>query len=256
MRRVTAVVQMRWASGLALAGLAAEPLRRGDGQLLLQKPILPLTPAGLLDVPRNSTFLIDVGMHYQSTLLPRLADPSVILIGFEPDSAALALSEATLPFLVEDWPSRQSRFFRINAAVGRPGLARHRRYVYSESPDPAAIEAGRDIGLGSLREAADPRLKAMHTQVVPVVSLRSILAVLPGDVELLKVDAQGMDLDVVLSGRPQLHRVRRIHIETQSVGANETVYAGQRTTAEITRVLERLGFRREMCARPPLPGVL
>ena len=62
---------MRWASGLALAGLAAEPLRRGDGQLLLQKPILPLTPAGLLDVPRNSTFLIDVGMHYQSTQAPQ-----------------------------------------------------------------------------------------------------------------------------------------------------------------------------------------
>lgn len=91
--------------------------------------------------------------------------------------------------------------------------------------------------------------------LVPSLPLAELLAALPQHLELslLKVDAQGLDLQVALSAGPALRRFRALSLEVQEELAEDPRirttmrYVGQPTKGEVVAALAREGFRLLNC---------
>lgn len=73
------------------------------------------------------------------------------------------------------------------------------------------------------------------------VSLEQLLRWVDLEVSLLKIDAQGMDLDVVRSGGPLLSRVLRVAMEVVADDCRP-IYLGQPRCSHVMTTMRRLGF--------------
>ncbi len=94
----------------------------------------------------------------------------------------------------------------------------------------------------------DDLTKTVQVRKVPVLRLEDVLERIPPtvEVEYLKTDVQGHDLQVLKSGGEQLRRVKRIKAEV----INTAMYEGQGdarpgTEVEFVAYLKRMGFRFE-----------
>ncbi len=95
-------------------------------------------------------------------------------------------------------------------------------------------------------EDIDRLTRTVEVRSVPVLRLEDVLSAIPDrlDIEYLKVDVQGVDLQVVKSGGEQLRRVGRVRVEVERLpvyqGAN-----GDRpgTEQETIDYMTRMGFK-------------
>lgn len=84
--------------------------------------------------------------------------------------------------------------------------------------------------------------------IVPVLSLQALLDAVPSNIEIqsLKTDAQGFDLDVVKSASPRsLRRIKKIVSETYLEGIGAARYEGVRNDLERDWVpyMKKVGFK-------------
>lgn len=199
---------------------------------------------GKLQVPQGvSSILIDVGANRRTEFAALVAaDPSVLVIVFEPLPPLYAEHRS---WLDEQPPSVARRIWLLPLAVAEEsGLAAlHTTELGGCSSlcslkgdalwTPSMLECGREIGVN----------------IVMQMPLSSIIRHLPFDVDYLKVDAQGADLEVVLSAGDSISRVPRIKIEVQHVEPGDLTlrYTGQRTKREVIDRLADLGFVLHTC---------
>ncbi|CAE7331595.1 unnamed protein product [Symbiodinium sp. CCMP2456] len=227
---------------LAAPGTVHGRLSAEGDQLVITIPVAKLrrdSPSHpLLDLPERAKILIDVGTHRESTFLTRLHhDPTAWVIAFEPDYLHYSHHVAK---------HAHPRMILINAAVGDSTRGWASFYRWSYEGVGWHFNSGDQTQLGSLLQAPGPGMKAREEMKVAVVSLSDVLSFLPGRVEILKVDAQGADLEVVKSAGDQLARVDRIVMELPYEVAHMT-YADQTTEGDTETFLEQAGFRMERC---------
>lgn len=101
---------------------------------------------------------------------------------------------------------------------------------------------------GLLRSHADGEAKTVE---VPAVSLEEVLLAIPKAVRvsLVKIDAQGMDLRLFLSGGQQLQRVEKAQCKVQNLTEQEpgSLYKGGGTLAEMSPAMRQVGFVEAGC---------
>jgi FkbM family methyltransferase len=151
----------------------------------VQQSVLPP-----LEIPEGiKTIWINVGTHLDPVLPPE-NDKSVLVIGFEPN---LDLVNRI---------SKTARLFIIPAAVGNfDGIASFHL-------------SSNDGGSSSLAQFQDraKKLDSGNRAFVPVVRLEHILTQIPSNINVdkIKIDAQGFDLEVIKSAGPQISRFKEI----------------------------------------------
>ena len=210
----------RVALALALCLAAAAPARSTGGAELA----LPLA------VKRVR---INVGPH-TSPLLPAAARGDVAVVAVEPNvGVAHALREAY------QRGRFAGRFFVVAAALGgggaRGGSVGSLRYYNAGGMSSSLAEAARPGSGFADRARNGPGARfgpgEGGVDFVPVLSLEAVLRAVPRrvDVELVKIDAQGFDLEIVKgASRQTLRRVRKIVAETYLPGVAEARYKGVR----------------------------
>ena len=212
----------------------------GD-HLVLSSPIAKLRDGErpVLDIPVRAKVLIDVGTHRDSTFLLRLQnDPAAWVIGFEADY---------LHYAHHVVKHSHPRMIMVNAAVGDSSRGWSTFYRWAYMGKDWRFNSGDATQLGSLLRAADwGKLEAHEEMQVAVVPLRDILILVPDRVQILKVDAQGADLEVVKSAGDQIERIDRIVIELP-YEAHTTTYSDQHDADDAEGYLESIGFHKERC---------
>ena len=208
--------------------------RRGDG-------LLPNVPEGL-------NLVLEIGANSRDTLdkrrLPKI--PSAFVVTFEP--------------LLDKWASLLSRY--PTESPSRP-LGHHhpRGLVLPIAVSPAAnglVElklSGKIDGCASLLDGASSYFSSQcvnagpaERRSVPTASLEAVLTDwLPGRrIEFAKVDAQGLDVDVVRSAGGQVGRIMAVQVEVvreSNRGSCRVQYRGAQSKCDRTvAVLQSLGF--------------
>ena len=188
---------------------------------------------GYFAIPDHVTRVwVDVGAHQLDTTLFAVQENSdLALIAVEPRSEAWA-----------EWPDDR-RIIALPVALGRErGLM--------------------DFHINSLRGASsllatDPKASVLpisdlaaatvEVRKVPVLLLEDVLERIPADldIEFLKLDIQGVDLQVLKSGNDELRRVWRV--KTEVIARNEGAYLGEGedkpgSEEEFTTFMKSVGF--------------
>eukprot|EP00747_Dinoflagellata_sp_TGD_P028418 gnl/TRDRNA2_/TRDRNA2_133260_c0_seq1.p2 gnl/TRDRNA2_/TRDRNA2_133260_c0~~gnl/TRDRNA2_/TRDRNA2_133260_c0_seq1.p2 ORF type:complete len:224 (-),score=51.39 gnl/TRDRNA2_/TRDRNA2_133260_c0_seq1:90-761(-) len=196
-----------------------------------------------------SSVIIDVGTASSSEFMPALMeDPSLLLIGLEPQAALIEELQRSSREVLSS--SCFQRLWLIRAAAGPETLgpyAHFHRTVFPECssllhPGAAVWERG-----GFFRDCVS--LDAID--VVPVLPLEELLKRLPVRVERLKVDAQGADLQVLISAGDFLRKkVQTIELECQELEREDwrRLYPDGHTKAEAISFLQQRGFRLVRCS--------
>jgi len=213
-------------------------LKVDGGHLSMQVPIFPLDDNGYFIMPPNATLTIEIGTHAESTARFRMEqDPSAVVIGFEPDPEQWARLLLKQPF--------NHRFRVIQAAVGaRSRQGFHRLYQWTSSNKMNKNYDKSESELGSLSVHYSAILADYVT--VPVIPLEDILERVRPDVriEMIKIDAQGLDLEIALSAGKQISRVERFQME---VNHGIKLYNESASRKEVVATIKELGFEQERC---------
>lgn len=230
-------------------------------------------PEGAL-VERNVSFedVLCLGEACETMLGRTLSDAAVVAV----DIGAWSRSEF-LPWLGDDREGKRwvlalepdprdaaehpphPRLAMIVAAAGHPGttgrsLLHRANFTPCNSlrpPRPDARAMATRLGLST--HAANCMAPRDQPPVpVRVVSLASVLARMPPgkDVALLKIDAQGMDLEVVQSAGAELRRVQWLVVEVQDLPAgHELLMYGpaQPAKEDLVKALAARGFCLDSC---------
>lgn len=215
------------------------------------EPLLPIDPGGLLVLPRDvRRIIIDVGTAEHSDFDHLLRhDPYLLVIGIEPLESDIEKAERGARR--ELHPSLLRRFWLLRAAIAQaelgPCAAFHRTADPHCSslfaPDPAAEVAGAEGAAGDCSAVT----KVDHVAVLP---LKELLRRLPiEEVDLIKIDAQGADLEVIRSAGQYLPRVREVHLECQDLprGDARLLYKHGHTKSEVLRFMSQRGFKLKGC---------
>ena len=143
-----------------------------------------------------------------------------------------------------------SRIWTLCAAIGTQQFGSHASFHLSSYLDAqcASLRAFRvEAGLNGVEKAC---VNESRRITVPVVPLIVLLERLTKPVTWLKIDAQGTDLDVALSGGHQLWRkVRQLELEMQDVeaGAKIIMYEGAPLLSDVVPAMCTLGFQIQGC---------
>jgi len=178
-------------------------------------------------MPNPSRIWIDVGAHLgEKTFAEAQRDPSLTVYAFEPDLRLFFRRAGALP----NW-------------VGLP-------YAVGEQDGAAEFHLNRIPATNSLLPFHEPgraawnggeQLVMERVVTVPVIRLDTFMeAAGIGEVEFLKIDAQGADLGVVKSAGERIISFRRIHLEVQITPAE--LYAGSGKKDEVVNYLAARGF--------------
>ena len=175
-----------------------------------------LDERGALEVPDNMSIVLEVGANTRNTLDRELLphEPRAFLITFEPllDKYASLLARNSLPDRRTPLGFHHPRAIALPFAVSGEANAMREFKI-----------SGRTDGCASLLAAVSSYYSSdctnltgvLERRAVPVVSLELVLRDwLPArDVQLAKVDAQGLDVGVVRSGGAELRRLKAVQLE-------------------------------------------
>jgi FkbM family methyltransferase len=209
--------------------------------------------------PGASPILMEIGTSDRNTLdlelLPKL--PSAFLVSFEPllEKFARAISrresQASATDKAEPLGKHHARGMILPLAIGPTANGSESNGEFQ------TFHVAGNAGCSSLLPSSSKGEAGQHfapwckntveKRRVWVVPLSRALAWVDRDVDFLKVDAQGADLSVLLSGGELLsRRVRRLALE---VVADECapLYSGQPRCSEVVAALTKLGYE------PPWP---
>eukprot|EP00927_Polykrikos_kofoidii_P026976 TRINITY_DN23902_c0_g2_i1.p1 TRINITY_DN23902_c0_g2~~TRINITY_DN23902_c0_g2_i1.p1 ORF type:complete len:407 (-),score=38.01 TRINITY_DN23902_c0_g2_i1:223-1443(-) len=236
-------------------------LPQHDRRISLVKTGLSTLPGGAFVLPPNASVMINIGSHahLESEWFERLADSFRVVLCFEPGRTAfMKLRRWTwinVPGRVGD--DSLSRLHLFPCAVGMVGGTQGRGRIatlYTSDfaggqcnsllrPNPDHGTSWGTAGCGAATGIPDK---------VFVVSLAEVLVRLSGKfIELLKVDAQGLDLEIIRSGGSLVSEmVARIEIEVADVedGSSKLLYSGSHTKADAVVTLRSLGFELDSCS--------
>ena len=216
-------------------------------------------PNGQLRVPPDKNIWIDIGMNQMNNLMndgqkttgELQKTPNAFLIGFEP--------------IFEQYAVLLARHAKLDKQV-RPGYAHERAMVFpyavGRKRGMAEFHVSKIDGCSSLKQqASDAELKnsswddwvsdgcsskGSQKRRVPVVTLQRILDVwLNGrEVEYVKADVQGAELDVLIGAGDSLKNVKRIMLEVSNPAKHcMKITNDGATCVELQSYLSTRGFR-------------
>jgi hypothetical protein len=201
---------------------------------------------GKLEVPKAITKIVmEVGANNRNTMdeeyLPK--SPTAFLITSEP--------------LLDKFAVLTGRIASGKGADRRYPLGHHhdRGVIFPfaigpvEKPTLAEFHLSDVDGCSSLLNATSDSFatwchKVTENRQVPVVPLEKLLELIPDrftEVEYLKVDAQGYDLEAFKSGGRLLQMIKSVSFETIPDHANP-LYFGQPKCSEVIAEMDRLGY--------------
>eukprot|EP01006_Ploeotia_vitrea_P063181 TRINITY_DN85076_c0_g1_i1.p1 TRINITY_DN85076_c0_g1~~TRINITY_DN85076_c0_g1_i1.p1 ORF type:complete len:344 (-),score=25.82 TRINITY_DN85076_c0_g1_i1:79-1110(-) len=199
--------------------LLSEPWKIEDKRVFVDSALVfELDGNGTMKLPSSVTHVgIEVGLDKSSELLPLLQhDPTLFVFAFEPMAERFWKANKAA--------KEQSRFRLVPAAVS-PAQG-HLQFSYlggcssveSISSDTSLVaqlqkarkDLGACVGVGKVKA---------RVLTVGAVALQPLLSAIPPsvDVDLLKIDAQGHDMRVVLSCGKTISRVKRVMAEAQDI---------------------------------------
>jgi FkbM family methyltransferase len=171
---------------------------------------------------------IDVGAHEGETTFPFAAsDPSLLVYAFEPNLRAASRIMGRLPNYV----------MLPIAIAARDGSAELQLNAYEQSssllpPDHEGVKAW----------ITEQHFEVVGSTTVPTMRLDTFLnGAGIAKVDFLKVDAQGLDLEVVKSAGERLADVARVQLEATTSSYRQ--YEGAPDRAMIVEYMESKGFR-------------
>ena len=199
---------------------------------------------GVLPIPSElQTVVMEIGASDRNTLdveyLPQ--DKGAFLVTAEPIidkyARALARQRGWSGDKFQPLGHHHPRGLVLPVAVGPARLAGVQQF-----------HVGLNAGCSSVLkvDAASDRLKycgrTLERRQGPVITLERLLRLVNRTVEFVKVDAQGLDLDVLRSAAANIRMVRRFGLEVVVDDCNG-LYVGQPKCSEVVRQAGELGFR-------------
>lgn len=171
---------------------------------------------------------IDVGAHEGETTFPFAAqDPWLLVYAFEPNLRAASRIMARL-----------RNYVVLPIAISeRDGSAELQLNAYEQSssllpPDPDGVKAW----------ITEQHFEVVDSVTVPTMRLDTFMnAVGLETIDYLKVDAQGLDLDVVKSAGDRLADVAKVQLEATTASYRQ--YEGAPDKSAILEYMESKGFR-------------
>lgn len=171
---------------------------------------------------------IDVGAHEGESTFPyAAADPRLLVYAFEPNLRAASRVMGRLP-----------NYVVLPIAIAeRDGSAELQLNVYEQSssllsPDPE----------GTKSWITEQHFEVIGSVTVPTMRLDTFMdGVGLRSIDFLKVDAQGLDLQVVRSASERLSDVARVQLEATTVSYRQ--YEGAPGKSAIVDYMESRGFR-------------
>ena len=234
----------------------------GTCERLVVKMQVGLLMDGVLPIPENaSSVLVEIGSSDRNTMdkevLPKM--PEAFLVTAEPliEKYARALGRRRdrkevidsleplgqhhdrgfiLPFAIA--PGAGSGELRDLNVGGNSGCASLRAPNRRRHRGGGSFGGWCDRTGESDKSNEDPRSGARAVWSVP---LRQLLRWIDRPVEFMKIDAQGLDLDIVASGGDQLHLVQRVALEVISDDC-KPVYLDQPRCTAVMMHMAQLGF--------------
>ena len=185
-----------------------------------------LGPDGRFQLPaRVRRAWIDVGAHHLETTREQLENPDLALIAVEPLEGAW-----------QHWPDR-TRLIALPVA-----LSTERGWLDFHVNESDATSSLLKTVPGNV---VPEHTRTVETRKVPALRLEDVLERVPDgiDIEYLKTDVQGHDLQVLRSAGDQIRRVGRIRVEV----INTAIYEGSGewkpgTEEDFVRHLAQHGF--------------
>ncbi len=171
---------------------------------------------------------IDVGAHRgETTFESARRDPNLLVYAFEPDVAVAAHRYGLLP-----------NFVVLPLAVSdRDGF---REFHVSSNDATSSLLAFDPERLKQWRGGG--RIKTVRRVQVPTIRLDTFLDVMGiARVDYLKIDAQGHDLEVLLSLGDRIRDVAELKVEACAI-ARPLYHDAHNQTATVTEFLQRHGF--------------
>jgi FkbM family methyltransferase len=171
---------------------------------------------------------IDVGAHEGETTFPyAAANPWLLVYAFEPNLRAASRvmgrlrNYVVLPFAISERDG--SAELQLNAYEQSSSLLR---------PDPEGIK----------RWVTEQHFEVVGSVVVPTIRLDTFInAVGLKTIDYLKVDAQGLDLEVVRSAGDRLEDIAKVQLEVTTAAYQQ--YEGVPAKSVIVDFMESKGFR-------------
>ena len=171
---------------------------------------------------------IDVGAHEGETTFPFAAsDPSLLVYAFEPNLHAASRIMGRL-----------RNYVVLPIAIAeRDGSAELQLNAYEQSSsllpaDPAGVKSW----------ITEQEFKVTGSVTVPTMRLETFMnEAAIESVDYLKIDAQGLDLEVVKSAGDRLRDVAKVQLEATTVSYRQ--YEGAPGKSEIIEYMESRGFR-------------
>jgi FkbM family methyltransferase len=192
------------------------------GRTVLQADGFFSFPAGVTRV------WVDVGAHFMETTQPLLAkEKGVALVAVEP--------------LAECWSKWPKAHWLVALPVALYLDRGSMDFHVNASKVTSSLDAWETTG-----DAVDARTQTVETRSVPVLRLEDVLSAIPRhlDIEYVKIDVQGVDLQVLRSAGEQLRRVGRVRVEVERLHVYKGV-AGEHpgTEQETVDYMSRMGFK-------------
>lgn len=182
---------------------------------------------------------IDVGAHDKVDVTEIGHDRSLFVIAFEPT-----------PYNYLKNPSHERLLMLPHAVSTDEGFTNFYMSAYDECN--SLLPQSADVAPYLNNESY--AIKCITTQqkiTVPTIRMETILKMIPSqlEVELLKIDAQGFDVQVAKSAGNQIRRVRRLILECQDVARNDPLllYKGAGTKADAVEYMRSVGFVLDSC---------
>ena len=224
---------------------------------MIQKQMFTLNDQGYIPFPDTiKRVWIDVGSHADTFLGESLA----MNTNYWPNRSKMSLKDELIAshdlYVIAIDPninfyeplSKIPRVIPITAAIF-PIEGTQVFYEYAGDGCSSLLEPNSKIDASLSRyEWFQPCTKVKKITGVSTLRLETVLSVIDPrlNVELLKVDAQGVDLDAVKSGGKQLKRISKIIIEVQADQSNNKtsnmLYTNSNTANDVRKWMSENGF--------------
>lgn len=203
-----------------------------DGHLVYEAPLIQADKeTGYIKFPEGVTrVIVDVGTHARAPYTrPRLdKEADLAVIGYEPMRYQYG-EISTTP--IDGYGYGHPRMYVLNAAAGLTDQRGIHTFYRARSNMCSSLK--RSVGKGCSTRGGE-RMR------VPLIPLEDLLLHIDPQMEipLIKVDAQGADLEVVKGAGTQLTRVQEWVLEVQT----ETLYEGAALEPEVMEFMRAFGY--------------